>query len=162
MLTERQLAFAKLMIDAKVNDKPVSVHKFALEAGYSAHYAQSRSYELTRNQPLMDYIDRQVNVSKMTGQTSLADGIMEGMDLSLVQLAAQHQADLLANGPITDPKQALILLMNFSDLKTAADCAKALMPYDHVRKGDIGKKKEQENKAAETRQASAFKPRVVS
>lgn len=63
-----------------------------------------------------------------------------------------------------DPKDFLKHVMNthmLIDPKLAVDSAKALLPYYHAKKGEMGKKEQREEQAQTAREGSPFKPRVV-
>ena len=85
-----------------------------------------------------------------TKQASTARQGRPKKEPTLIQIAAKH----------TDPRKFLIEVMNDEsvDIKIRIDAAKAVLPYEHVRKGDIGKKQTKLEEARSELGSGPFAP----
>ena len=118
--------------------------KAAEHAGYSKATAAQAASRLMKDPDVLAELARKETVNKAKEQAKDA-----GRPVSMPDLARMF----------SDPKAFLMALMNDAgeDIKLRADAAKALMPYEHERKADAGKKKGKED-AAKTLTGGRFAP----
>ena len=128
-LTGKKAAFAEAVLAGKSNKEA------AILAGYSAKTASAAGSRLAKDQAIVDYLNRQIRV-------------MAKSEEQPAQALSPCSFELSPETPIvwTDPLTFLRAVMNhqFTDLKHRIDAAKAMMPYEYAKKGDVGKKQERE------------------
>lgn len=131
-LTGKKKAFAEAVLAGRSNKEA------AILAGYSAKTASAAGSRLAKDPGILEYLNHQVREMAKAEQKSTAP-------------LGPGEIDLRADTPIvwSDPKSFLLAVMNhkYSDLKHRIDAAKALLPYEHARKDQIGKKEEREQYA---------------
>lgn len=128
-LTGKKAAFAEAVLAGKSNKEA------AILAGYSAKTASAAGSRLAKDKSIVEYLNRQIRVmAKSEEQPAPA--------------LSPKTFELSPDTPIvwTDPLTFLRAVMNhqFTDLKHRIDAAKAMMPYEYAKKGDVGKKQERE------------------
>lgn len=130
-LTGKKKAFAEAVLGGRSNKEA------AILAGYSAKTASAAGSRLAKDAAVIEYLNRQVRELAKAEQKAQSPAQLGPGDI-----------DLRADTPIVwqDPKAFLLAVMNhkYSDLKHRIDAAKALLPYEHARKDQIGKKEERE------------------
>lgn len=137
-LTEKKRKFAAALKSGASNKEA------AIAAGYSDNSASQAGSRLAKDPDVIAEMERKEAVEK-------AKADHKPMDLS--QLA----------GTFRDPKAFLEAMMNDmgEDPKLRFEAAKTLLPYVHAKKGEMGKK-EQQQKEAEATKTSRFGQRAAS
>lgn len=131
-LTEKKRKFAAALKSGASNKDA------AIAAGYSEKSASQAGSRLANDPDVIAEIERKGVVQKAKEEPG---------PLSLSELA----------GSFNDPKKFLLAMVNdiAEDPKLRLDAAKTLMPYFHARKGELGKKEQQQQDAQAT-QSSRF------
>jgi phage terminase small subunit len=141
--------FANKIACAIASNEVPNFTQAAVACGYSEKTARQQGSRLMKDPEVLAYINK-----FCSGPTDPAERHDEEERGPIVLKDAAEQE-------FEDPKDALLFIMNNSNLKLAADCGKALLPYYYSRKGDTGKKEEREEQAEQTRDSTPFKPRAV-
>lgn len=128
----------------------------SVKAGYSEKTSKSHCYKLEKRADIQNFI------SQLRQGMSIADGSDE-----TIQAVAEHihEKSYTKSADYTsDPLEFLERQMNnpIEDMKVRIDCAKALAPYRHQKKGESGKTASKQEAAEETAQKSKFTPRIAS
>jgi len=156
MLNEQKLRYVALRI-AGVNKL-----QSAIGAGYSAKSAQPAASRLER--------DLEVAAAILAGGVEPAvkmvpKGTAARLETTIDQVVedALNPIPLIDKTRYEDPKNFLLDEMNDPLIPKAVrhDAAKALMPFLHAKKGELGKKEQRELGASNTKDRTSFKPRVV-
>jgi phage terminase small subunit len=128
-LTLKQRAFVDAVLAGKSN------REAAVMAGYSAKTASAAGARLAKLPDVLAIIN--VRVKEMAKAESTPAKPLDPADF-----------DLKPDAPIvwTDPMSFLRAVMNHkhSDLKYRIDAAKAMLPYEYAKPGELGKKTEAE------------------
>lgn len=127
-LTQQKRIFAAAL-KSGMTQKNAAIH-----AGYSEKTARSKGNQLANDPDVLAEIARKEVVADAKQEAK-----EKGVPINLSEIA----------GSFKDPMDFLNAVMNdiAEDPKLRIDAAKTLMPYIHVRKGDIGKKDEAAEKA---------------
>lgn len=120
-LTEKKRRFADALMSG------ASQAEAAVAAGYSEKTAKQQGYKLARDADVQRHIER---TKALAGEKKQAGD--EGRQVNLGDLTRQFD----------DPADFLRWVMNKPDeeMRLRQDSAKALMPYEHARLGEAGKK----------------------
>lgn len=159
MLTEQKLRYIALR-RAGVEKKQA-----AIGAKYSAKTASQIASRLERDPEIAQAI------ALGEGQTLISPQLAEAVQkLSERNPPAKppegerpEPESILDLQEFDDPMDYLTASMNDKTLSKAMrhDAAKALMPFKHAKKGEVGKKAEKEGAARETQSKTSFRPRMV-
>ena len=132
-LTGKKRAFVDAVLSGKSNKEA------AILAGYSAKTASAAGSRLAKDKEIAAYL--KVRITEMAKADAKAED-----DSSPVP--SPNDFRLNPSLPIvwTDPLAFLRAVMNheYTDLKHRINAAKAMLPYELAKKGDIGKKEERE------------------
>jgi len=109
--------------------------KAAVAAGYSEKGAPQAASRLMKDPDVAAALERKALVEQAKAEAKAA-----GREVNLPDLGKMF----------SDPKEFLKALMNdpSEDMKLRVDAAKCLMPFEHERKGEVGKKSAKEQAAA--------------
>lgn len=144
-LTDKKRRFAAALRAGASNKEA------AIAAGYSAKTASQAGSRLAKDPDVLKEIARKDRIDQ-----AKADSKAQGKSISVSNLSKEYD----------DPKDFLKALMNDSgeDPKLRLDAAKTLMPYEHHRKGEGGKKEARQKEAEKvaSRFAPAPPPRLVA
>jgi len=126
-LTGKKRVFADAVLAGRSNKHA------AIEAGYSAATASAAGSRLVKEAPVAAYI---ANRRAASSDAALAS------TKSPVPPSGDEDVDPLNGAHYVDPKEFLGAAMNAPDLdmRQRIDCAKALMPFEHQKLGEGGKK----------------------
>lgn len=128
-LTLKKRAFVDAVLAGKSN------REAAVLAGYSAKTASAAGARLAKAPDVLEVLN--VRVKEMAKAESVPAKPLDPTDF-----------DLRPDAPIvwTDPMSFLRAVMNHkhSDLKFRIDAAKAMLPYEYAKPGEMGKKTEAE------------------
>lgn len=113
--------------------------KAAVAAGYSEKTASQAASRLVKDKDVQDALKRKEVVEQAKAEAKAA-----GREVNLPDLGKMF----------SDPREFLKALMNDpnADMKLRVDAAKALMPYEHTRKGEGGKKDAKQDAAGKVMQ----------
>lgn|SRR5690606_7123688 len=127
-LTDKKRRFADALKSGASN------RDAAIAAGYSEKTAAQAGSRLAKDPDVLAHIGRKEAVVEAQQQAKA-----EGKSTSLDAISRAYD----------DPKDFLRAVMNYAgeDMKLRVDAAKALMPYEHAKPGEMGKK-EQKAEAA--------------
>lgn len=133
MLNDKQKAFARAIL------RGLSNRDAAIEAGYAKNSASAAGSRLAKDKKILDYISRLENV-KAVVKEDVADFVPMGTAEKVKTATKKGDPDSLA---------FLLHVMDddFEDIKTRVECAKAALPYQHSKKGDVGVKQSREDNA---------------
>ncbi|MGK5028492.1 terminase small subunit [Janthinobacterium sp. GB4P2] len=143
-LTGKKRVFADAVLAGRSNKEA------AIEAGYSAATASAAGSRLVKELPVAAYI---------AGRKS-AHAAAPGAATKLpAPSSGDEDIDPLNGAHYVDPKDFLGAAMNAPelDMRQRIDCAKALMPFEHQKLGEGGKKGEKQA-AAKTAAKGKFSP----
>jgi len=126
-LTGKKRAFADAVLAGRSNKDA------AIEAGYSAATASAAGSRLVKEPPVAAYIASRRAASSETAPAPTKLPVPPSGD---------EDIDPLKGARYVDPKDFLGAAMNAPDLdmRQRIDCAKALMPFEHQKLGEGGKK----------------------
>jgi len=150
-LTGKQRQF----VEAKA--RGASNTQAALKAGYSEATAPQAGSRLAKHPEVIAALAKLAERAKSKSKGSTKE--KSGTKPQASQPIVPPGSNVLALSKLyEDPKAFLKAVMNdtVSDMKLRVDAAKAMLPYEHARLGEGGKK-EQKNAAAKTA-ASKFAP----
>ena len=127
-LTDKKRRFADALKSGASN------RDAAIAAGYSEKTAAQAGSRLAKDPDVLAHIGRKESVVEAQQQAKA-----EGKPTSLDAISRAYD----------DPKDFLRAVMNYAgeDMKLRVDAAKVLMPYEHAKPGEMGKK-EQKAEAA--------------
>lgn len=130
-LTGRKAVFAEAVLAGKSNKEA------AITAGYSAHTASAAGSRLAKDKAILEYLNGQIREMAKAESAPVPAPVLKPGDF-----------ELSPNTPIvwSDPLSFLKAVMNheYTDMKHRINAAKAMLPYEFAKKGDIGKKEERE------------------
>lgn len=106
----------------------------AVAAGYSEKTAAQAGSRLAKDPDVLAHIGRKEAVMEAQQQAKA-----EGKPTSLDAISRAYD----------DPKDFLRAVMNYAgeDMKLRVDAAKVLMPYEHAKPGELGKKEQKDDAA---------------
>lgn len=140
-LTLKKRAFVDAVLAGKSN------REAAVMAGYSAKTASAAGARLAKSPDVLEVLN--ARVKEMAKADSVPVKPMDPADF-----------DLRPDAPIvwTDPMSFLRAVMNHkhSDLKYRIDAAKAMLPYEYAKPGEIGKKTEAEQMSLGSEQGTSW------
>ncbi|NWK74146.1 terminase small subunit [Acinetobacter sp. SwsAc6] len=149
-LTEqmKKFALAKLKNDPTTG-KQLSNKQAAIEAGYSEKSAGSKGSQLAQNPEVITYLD---GLLKSGGEG--AGAVFESMSLG----EAAIQADMKEMESVTNSLEYLRSIYKNSRLerKVRIEAAKAALPYEFGKVGEMGIKEGREQAAGEVAKTSKF------
>lgn len=127
-LTHQKRIFAAALKSGMTQEKA------AIHAGYSEKTARSKGNQLAKDPDVLAEIARKEVVAEAKQEAK-----EKGVPINLSEIA----------GSFKDPKDFLAAVMNdiAEDPKLRIDAAKTLMPYVHAKKGELGKKGEDAERA---------------
>lgn len=142
-LTGKKRVFADAVLAGRSNKDA------AIEAGYSAATASAAGSRLVKEPPVAAYIASRRAAPATAPAASTKPPAPSG----------DEDIDPLNGVRYVDPKDFLGAAMNAPDLdmRQRIDCAKALMPFEHQKLGEGGKK-EKNQEAAKTAAKGKFAP----
>lgn len=135
MLNDKQKAFARGILQGLSN------REAALQAGYSENSASQQGSRLAKDKRILDYISRLEGVKAK---------VKEEVDDYVPVGTSEQVQKVFAKGEVKpDALNFLLQVMSddFEDIKTRVECAKAALPYQYAKKGDVGVKESRENNA---------------
>lgn len=126
-LTGKKRVFADAVLAGRSNKDA------AIEAGYSPATASAAGSRLVKDPLVAAYIASRRVASSEASKASANSPTLQG---------DEEDADPLNGARYVDPKDFLGAAMNAPDLdmRQRIDCAKALMPFEHQKLGEGGKK----------------------
>ena len=135
MLNDKQKAFARGILQGMTN------REAAIHAGYSEKSASAAGSRLAKDKKILDYISRLENVKEKVGE-NVADFVPVG--------TTEKAKSAIRNSP-GDSLNFLLGVMSdiTEDIKLRVECAKAALPYQHAKKGDVGIKQSREDNAVD-------------
>ena len=144
--TEKKRRFVEALRNGK------SGKDAAIAAGYSKKGASQAASRLMNDPDVIEALDRYEKVNKAKEEAKA-----EGKPFDISALSQMY----------SDPKDFLKAVMNdpSEEVRLRVDAAKTLMPYEHTRKADVGKKEQAQEKAdaiASNRFAPRSAPRVLN
>lgn len=127
-LTDKKRRFADALKSGASN------RDAAIAAGYSEKTAAQSGSRLAKDPDVLAHIGRKEAVVEAQQQAKA-----EGKPTSLDAISRAYD----------DPKDFLRAVMNYAgeDMKLRVDAAKVLMPYEHAKPGEVGKKTERQERA---------------
>lgn len=127
-LTDKKRRFAEALKSGASN------RDAAVAAGYSEKTAAQAGSRLAKDPDVLAHIGRKESVVEAQQQAKA-----EGKPASLDAISRAYD----------DPKDFLLAVMNYAgeDMKLRVDAAKVLMPYEHAKPGEKGKKEERNDRA---------------
>lgn len=127
-LTDKKRRFAEALKSGASN------RDAAVAAGYSEKTAAQAGSRLAKDPDVLAHIGRKESVVEAQQQAKA-----EGKPTSLDAISRTYD----------DPKDFLRAVMNYAgeDMKLRVDAAKVLMPYEHAKPGEKGKKEERNDRA---------------
>ncbi|MGV7210490.1 terminase small subunit [Oxalobacteraceae bacterium A2-2] len=161
-LTGRKRAFA----DAKLAG--LSNKDAAIAAGYSAATASAAGSRLVKNAEVSQYLAEQAKELRKRGAGKAAPATGKAAAKAPATKPERPPFDLAALLHHSDPKAFLKAVMNEPtvDIKHRVDAAKSLMPFEHKKLGEGGKKDQQQQDAEKvggrSRFAAAQAPRLAA
>lgn len=143
-LTDKKRRFADALLSGASN------REAAITAGYSEKTASQQGSKLARDADVLAHIERKRRVTE-----AKAEAKADGRKINLDSLARQYD----------DPAEFLRSVMNDAgeDTRLRMDAAKTLMPYEHAKLGEVGKKEHKKEAAREVsrgRFAASRPPRL--
>lgn len=150
MLTEQKLKYVALR-RAGVEKKQA-----AIGAKYSAKTASQAASRLERDPEVREAIDAR--------EGEFLPKSMQEKRPPPPKIDPDEPVSTLDTKEYTDSKQYLIDTMNDKTLSKALrhDAAKVLMPFQHAKKGELGKKETRDSAAKKVSETTPFRPRVVN
>lgn len=135
-LTEKKRRFADALLSG------VSNKKAAIDAGYSEKTAPQAGSKLAKDADVLAYLERRRKFDQATAEVKA----------ETQKVNSERAAETEASG--NDPIAFLERMManELEDPKLRIDAAKALLPYKHAKKGELGKKEQAQVKASEVAQ----------
>jgi len=135
-LTEKKRRFADALLSGASNKKA------AIDAGYSEKTAPQAGSKLAKDPDVLAYLERRRKF----------DQAKEEVKAETQKVNSERAAETEASG--NDPIAFLERMManELEDPKLRIDAAKALLPYKHAKKGELGKKEQAQVKASEVAQ----------
>lgn len=142
-LTAKKRAFVDAVMAGKSNKDA------AIFAGYSAATASAAGSRLAKDKSVLDALSRRAR--------EMAKAESEPKQ---VQPLNPADFELRPDAPIvwTDPMSFLRAVMNHksTDLKFRIDAAKAILPYEYAKPGELGKKQEGEQMSLTAEKGSSW------
>ncbi len=125
----------------------------AINAGYSSKTASQAASRLEKDP------DVKAAIEAKEGELIIRDQTVEPKQEDQ-NTPSPYKVD---NNEYSDAKDFLLDMMNDPNVGKAMrqDAAKTLLPYQHKKLGEEGKKASKAKSAEETQQSTGFKPRVV-
>lgn len=135
-LTEKKRRFAEALLSGASNKKA------AIDAGYSEKTAPQVGSKLAKDADVLAYLERRRKFDQATAEVKA----------ETQKVNSERAAETEASG--NDPIAFLERMManELEDPKLRIDAAKALLPYKHAKKGELGKKEQAQVKASEVAQ----------
>ncbi|WP_145155542.1 terminase small subunit [Pseudomonas oryzihabitans] len=135
-LTEKKRRFADALLSGASNKKA------AIDAGYSEKTAPQAGSKLAKDADVVAYLERRRKFEQAKAEVKA----------ETEKVNSERAADTEESG--NDPIAFLERMManELEDPKLRIDAAKALLPYKHAKKGELGKKEQAQVKAAEVAQ----------
>lgn len=135
-LTEKKRRFADALLSGASNKKA------AIDAGYSEKTAPQAGSKLAKDSDVLAYLERRRKFDQATAEVKA----------ETQKVNSERAAETEASG--NDPIAFLERMManELEDPKLRIDAAKALLPYKHTKKGELGKKEQAQVKASEVAQ----------
>lgn len=141
-LTEQMKKFAHAKLKTGEDGRQLSNKQAAIEAGYSEKSAGSKGSQLAQNPEVITYLD---GLLKSGGEG--AGAVFESMPLG----EAAIQADIKEMESVTNSLEFLRSIYKNSRLeqKVRIEAAKAALPYEFGKVGEMGVKQGRENAAGD-------------
>lgn len=132
-LTEKKRRFADALLSGASNKKA------AIDAGYSEKTAPQAGSKLAKDPDIVAYVARRKQFDEAKAEVKA----------ETEKVNSERSAETEASG--NDPIAFLERMManELEDPKLRIDAAKALLPYKHAKKGELGKKEQAKEKAGQ-------------
>ncbi|MDI7592593.1 terminase small subunit [Cronobacter malonaticus] len=151
MLTAQKRKFAVALMSG------MSQKDAAVKAGYSEKSARSKGSQLAKDPEVIAFIERK---KKEVIETDDVPACRQDVYTPAVNNTEKNDAPLApaVAGAYDDPLKFLMAVMNDAseEIDVRKDAAKAMLPYIHPKKGEIGKKEARNAAAKAASGASKF------
>lgn len=132
-LTEKKRRFADALLSGASNKKA------AIDAGYSEKTAPQAGSKLAKDPDVVAYLERRRKFDQAKAEVKA--------ETEKVNSERAAETEATGNDPIAFLER--MMANELEDPKLRIDAAKALLPYKHAKKGDVGKKDQAKEKAGQ-------------
>jgi len=137
MLNDKQKAFARAIL------RGLSNRDAAIDAGYAKSSASAAGSRLAKDKKILDYISRLENV-----KANVKEDVAEFVPVGTTERVRKGLGIIDGRPDVLDFLVERVF-DEFEDRRVQVECAKAVLPYQHSKKGDIGVKQGREDTAKE-------------